>query len=404
MNKVMILNSYFGLKKLKPEQEEIIDLVMEGKDVIGLLPTGFGKSVTFVIPALMLEGITIVITPLISLMQDQVKNLKAKGIKADFISSLLDRYEIDSVFYRLQSGKIKILYVAGERLLSQKFLYVISKINVSFIVVDEAHTLLWSEDFRYSLSKISDFVKKIKIRPRLLALTATATPTTTDKIIDIFGLDHPKIIKINCDRENIFYKIVRTNNKNKYLSSYIKEHIDEKGIIYCLTINACECVFSFLSSLGYDVSIYHGKLKNEAKKKAYEDFKSGRSNLIVCTNAFGMGIDIPNIRFVIEYDLPASIEDFSQQTGRASRDGKYGEGIILYSEHDIATLEYFIENIYNEEKNDKEIDKIKKEHYHKLDSIISLCISNRCVHKTVSNYFGFDHKGNCMMCSNCKRS
>ena len=194
------------------------------------------------------------------------------------------------------------------------------------------------------------------------------------------------------------------SNKNKYLSSYIKEHNNEKGVIYCLTINACECVYSFLSSLGYNVSIYHGKLKNDMKKKAYEDFKSGRSNLIVCTNAFGMGIDIPDIRFVIEYDLPASIEDFSQQTGRASRDGKYGEGIILYSEHDIATLEYFIENIYNEEKNDKEMDKIKKEHYHKLDSIISLCISNRCVHKTVSNYFGFDHKGNCMMCSNCKRS
>ncbi|MCR5350553.1 MAG: RecQ family ATP-dependent DNA helicase [Acholeplasmatales bacterium] len=396
-----LLKYYFGYDMLKPMQEEIVNNVLDGFDTIGLLPTGFGKSITFQLPALMLDGITIVITPLIALMQDQVMNLKKKAIKAEFINSLLTIEEQDIIYNKLKNNKIKILYVSAERLLSNKFLNEIKDLKIDFLVCDEAHTLLWSEDFRKALGKIPEFLKKLKKRPKMLALTATATPLTTKKICELLDLNNPKIVVGDCDRENIFYNITKTNNKDRDLYFYIKDKENIHGLIYCITIKNVVHVYNYLKDKNIKILMYHGNLTSDEKKNVLELYKKHLVDVIVCTNAFGMGVDIPDIRYVIEYDIPQSIEDFLQQSGRASRDGKYAEALVLFNINDIKMNEYFIDNIENDEKSDKEIRLIKKDRYDKLDKVCKLFLGSKCVHKSISEYFNIKYKGTCKMCSNC---
>lgn len=403
MNKIEILKYYFGYGKLKEEQEKIIDSILDNKDIIGLLPTGYGKSITFQIPALLLPGITIVITPLIALMQDQVNNLKDKMISSDYINSLQTKIEQDRIYKRLKDGKIKILYVSAERLESKRFQDEIKDIEISMIVADEAHTLLWSEDFRKALGHIPLFIEKLKKRPKMMALTATATKVTVNKIIDLLRLNNPKIVIGDCDRKNIFYKIIKTNNKDRDLYFYIKRHEGLHGIVYCLTIKNVMHVYELLKKEGFKVGYYHGKMESVDKKHVQEEYTKNNLDIMVSTNAFGMGIDIRDIRYVIEYDMPSSIEDFSQQSGRCSRDGLYAESVVLFNVKDIETIEYFIDHIENDEKKDKEIKRIKKDRYNKLDSMVKLCMGHECIHKGISLYFGIKHSGNCMMCSNCKK-
>ncbi len=396
-----ILKYYYGYDKLKPEQNLIIDSILEGNDTIGILPTGFGKTICFVIPALILEGLTIVVCPLISLMIDQVNNLKNLGISAEYLNSSLDDYKKKLVIDKLKRNKIKILYLAAERLMNNIFLDAIKNINISLIVCDEAHTLLWSEDFRYGMLRIKDFIKMLNPRPNIMALSATSTSKTSEKITEILNLNNPKIIKFECDRKNIFYKIINTKNKDKDLFSYINGKKD-KIIIYSTTIKNVIHIKNLLESKGILCSIYHGKLDSKEKDKMFRNFKENITNIMIATNAFGMGIDIPDIRYIIEYNLPSSIEDFSQQIGRASRDGKYAEGVILFDIKDIKTNEYFIDNISNEDY--KEERKIKKDRYKKLDQIIKFCLEKKCLHKAVLNYFGFDGEKCKNMCSNCNKN
>ena len=403
IDKNLILKSYFGYDELKPEQAQIIDLILEKKDVIGLLPTGYGKSVCFIIPSLILDGLTIVISPLIALMEDQVNNLKKRFIRAEFINSTQSLIEKENIYKRILNNKIKILFVAGERLLTKKFLEVIKKVEINFIVFDEAHTLLWSEDFRLGLSKIPDFLNQFEKRPPILALTATATSITINKINSILCLSNPKLIIGNCDRKNIYYRIIKPYNKERELISLLRRN-KGKILIYCLTIKNVEYLYLELSELGFNVGMYHGMLEVDKKKKAQNDFTFGKINILIATNAFGMGIDIPDIRYVIEYDLPQSIEDFIQQIGRVSRDNKYGEGILLFDRKDIGTNEYFIEHIENENISQKELNKIKLDRYQKLDKMIEVALTSKCLHQITSNYFGHNHPGKCMMCSNCKKN
>ena len=397
-----ILKSYFGFDNLKPEQALIIDSILEGHDTIGLLPTGYGKSICFSIPSLILDGLTIVITPLISLMADQVNNLKKRFIKAEYINSLQTEIEKNIIYERIKRGKVKILFVAGERLLVNKFIEAIKDLEISLIVFDEAHTLLWSEDFRLSLAKVPLFINKLKKRPPILALTATATNITLAKINQLLNLNNPNLIIGNPDRLNIFYRIIKTSNKETKLLSYLSCH-KEKGLIYTLTIKTCEYLYYELKELGYNVGLYHGALEPEEKKIVQEKYTKGEINLMVATNAFGMGIDIPDIRFVVEYDLPQSIEDFVQQIGRGSRDGLMAEGILLFDIRDISTNEYFIDHIKNDNITSKELAKIKLDRYKKLDKMIELALSNKCIHQMISIYFNHPHNGKCMMCSNCKK-
>lgn len=388
---------------LKQEQNEIIDKVLDGLDVIAVLPTGFGKSVTFQIPALMLDGITIVITPLISLMQDQTFSLKNKGIKAEYINSSLNIDEQKQIYKRLISGNVKILYISAERLLNKYFKEVIKKIKISLLVCDEAHTILWSEDFRQAMAHIPEFIEFIEYRPIHLALTATATNLTINKIKKYLNLSNPNIVISNCDRSNIFYRVVKNENKLNSLIEYISKYKEELGIIYCLTIKSCNLVYDYLKSFGFKAGIYHGAMDNDEKKKAQLCFTNGIINIMICTNAFGMGIDIPNIRYIILYEMPICIEDYVQQIGRASRDGKYAEAILLFDTKDIRILNYFIDNITLNDKSEEEVKKIKNDKYKKLDKMIELGLTNKCLHQYVANYFNQKHSGKCMMCSNCKK-
>ncbi len=396
MDKLEILKKYYGYDKLKKEQSLIVDSVLENKDIIGLLPTGYGKSITFQIPALLLDGITIVITPLIALMEDQVSSLKKKCIAAEYINSLQDKEEQDRVLRNLSRGNIKILYVAAERLESSRFLDIVLKLDISLVVADEAHTLLWSEDFRKSLGHIPNFIKKLNKRPKMMALTATATNHTIDKIIQLLDLINPKIVVCDCDRKNIFYLVKQSKNKDKDLLKYLDKN--ERGIIYCLTIKNVLHVYEYLNQLGYSVTYYYGSLDSKEKKKNQELYSKFEKRIMISTNAFGMGIDIPDIRYVILYDMPQSIEDYSQQTGRASRDGKYAMSVLLFNTKDIEKNRYFIDNI---DENTKDVKRIKRDRYHMLDEMISLCIGSKCIHQKVVNYFGLPHKGKCNMCSNC---
>ena len=402
MDKNETLKYYFGYDKLKEEQEKIIDSVLKGLDTIGVLPTGFGKSITFQLPALMFAGITIVVTPLIALMQDQVMELKEKNIYAEYINSLQTKEEQEQIYERLLKYKIKILYVSAERLLNEEFINLIKRIKIDFFVCDEAHTLLWSEDFRKALGLIPLFIKKLSYRPKMLALTATATPKTINKIIKLLELNNPNIITNNCDRNNIYYRIIKTSKKDEELINFLKDK-NEHILIYCLTIKNVMHVYNLLKDR-FKVLVYHGSLDPDMKKYALEAYRKNKCKIIVCTNSFGMGINISDIRYVIEYDIPASIEDFVQQIGRASRDGKYAEGVVLFNINDIKTIEYFINNIDDEEKSYSEIIDIKRDKLDKLDKVINLCLSNKCIRKNISNYFGFKQNSKCMMCSNCKKS
>ncbi len=404
MDKLEVLKQYFGFSTLKPEQEEIVDSVLNGNDTIGLLPTGFGKSITFQLPSLILDGITIVISPLVALMADQVNSLKKKGINAEFINSLLDVNEKQRIYRKLRNGSIDILYVSAERLENDYFLSIILKLNISLIVCDEAHTVLWSDDFRMSIGKINEFVKKLKKRPVLLALTATATQSTVDKIIECIGLFNPKIVSALFDRKNIFYKIRRSDKKLNELISYISHHKEELGIIYCLTIRNCKYVYDYLKQMGFKAGYYYGTLEPLEKEEMQNMYSNHEIKIMICTNAFGMGIDIPDVRYVIEYDLPSSIEDFLQQTGRASRDGKYREALLLFSPNDIKTANYFIENIEINDRTSEELERIKKSKYKKLDKMIEFATTRKCLHRYVVEYFGqkYDQK-RCNMCINCKK-
>ncbi len=391
------LKKYFGYDKLKYEQEKIVKSVMEGKDTIGLLPTGFGKSITFQLPALLLEGITIVVSPLIALMQDQVINLRKKNINSEYINSLQTYEEQNKVYKNVRDGKVKILYVSAERLLSNRFLYMMKGVKIDLFVCDEAHTLLWSEDFREALGKIDCFVSKLSPRPKMLALTATAVDTTITKIIDILKLRNPNIITINCDRANIFYRVINTHNKDRDLYFFLRNKKNIHIVIYCLTIRNVNHVYDYLKEKGFNVDKYYGQLDSEYKSKVLNNYKNNMIDIVVCTNAFGMGVDVPDIRYVIEYDLPQSLEDFLQQTGRASRDNKYGEGILFFNKNDIKTIEYFIENI--EDKRD--IKEIKNSRYKKLDSMVNFALTSKCLHNEILAYFGIKGKKKCNMCSNC---
>ena len=400
MDKLTILKDYFGYDGLKKEQEEIIDTILEGRDAIGLLPTGYGKSLTFQIPALLFSGLTIVICPLISLMQDQVEALKDKYIKAEFINSTQDRAMQENIYKRVLAGNVKILYLAAERLLTNRLLEVALGVEVSLIVCDEAHTLLWSEDFRFALGRINEFINRLPNRPPVLALTATATNNTIERIEELLELKAPRVVIGDCDRKNIFYSIIKSKNKDDDLIKILKAD-KRKTIIYCLTIKSCEHVQELLSKNGINSRAYHGRLVNKSKAIIQNDFTRGRLNIIICTNAFGMGVDIPDIRLVIEYDMPASIEDFSQQTGRASRDGKYAEAILLFNLDDIKTIEYFISSIEENGRGYRVLRRIKNDRLNKMDKMLELCIGRKCIHKYIANYFGIKHNGHCGMCSNC---
>ena len=398
MDKLICLKKYFGYDNFRYPQEEIIDSVINGLDTIAIMPTGFGKSVTFQIPALMLDGLTIVISPLIALMEDQKRILINRNIKADVLNSNLSHEEQMVLFRRIRKEEIKILYVSAERLENNYFLKEILNVKISLVVLDEAHTVIWADGFREAFGRINNFINSLDNRPTLLALTATATKDIIVKIKECLGMINPNLITSEIDRPNLNYYVFKPFDKFNFLLKIIEKRKQTKGIIYCLTRRKVEVLSSKLNEFGIKNVIYHGGLDEDIKNINQGLFTKGIINLMICTNAFGMGIDIPDIRFVVNYEIPQSIEDLVQEMGRAARDCGYADCFVLFSFKDIHTIKYFIDNINCD--NEKII---KNQSLRKLDKLIDFCLSKECRHRYISNYFGKEIKCCRFHCDNCKK-
>ncbi|NFG62212.1 MULTISPECIES: DNA helicase RecQ [unclassified Clostridium] len=389
------LEKYYGYKSFRKGQENIISNIIDGNDVLAIMPTGGGKSICYQIPALIFEGLTIVISPLISLMKDQVDALKDMGIDGEFINSSISSSEENQVIENIKSGQCKILYIAPERLESLNFLNVISECSISQIAIDEAHCISqWGHDFRTSYTKVSGFIKLLKKRPIITAFTATASEEVREDIIRLLNLNKPKIFITGFDRENLLINVIKSGDKKLYLHNYINNNKESSGVIYAATRKEVDKIHEELNHNGFSVTKYHAGLSENDRKQNQEDFIYDRSNIMVATNAFGMGIDKPNIRFVVHYNMPKNIEGYYQEIGRAGRDGEKSECILLFSPQDVQIQKYLIEQSI------ENIDR-KNNQYKKLNEMTDFVYSNECYRKYILDYFGEIYDHNCNNCSNC---
>ena len=390
-----VLHKYYGYTSFRKGQENIITSIINKEDVLAIMPTGGGKSICYQVPALCLDGITIVISPLISLMKDQVDALKTMGVKARLINSSLSNSEYSEVLEEIENDECKIIYIAPERLDSMEFVNIIRGKNISQVAIDEAHCVSqWGHDFRVSYKKIPYFINRLDKRPIVTAFTATASNEVREDIINILDLHNPAVYITGFDRENLSINIVKSSSKNKYTLDYVENHKNESGIIYASTRKEVETIYEGLLKRNYSVAKYHAGLSNEARKEYQENFINDDIKIMVATNAFGMGIDKPNIRWVLHYNMPQSIENYYQEIGRAGRDGEDSECVLLFSPGDVHTQKYLVEvGIENPER--------KRVQYKKLQQMVDLVYSNTCYRKNILNYFGEIFLEDCNNCSNC---
>ncbi|MEN8434162.1 DNA helicase RecQ [Clostridium septicum] len=390
-----ILEKFYGYKNFRKGQEEIINTILNNEDVLAIMPTGGGKSICYQLPGLMLDGITIVISPLISLMKDQVDAIKEMGINGVYINSSLSTVEFNSIIDGISNNKYKIIYIAPERLDSNEFITAVTQNNISQVAIDEAHCVSqWGHDFRSSYRRISNFINKLPMRPIVSAFTATATTEVKEDIIKLLNLKNPKIFITGFDRENLTINIIKSGTKKNYLINYIENNKEQSGIIYAATRKEVDSIYDELNNRGYSIGRYHAGLSDEVRKQNQDDFIHDRVNIIVATNAFGMGIDKPNIRYVVHYNMPKSIEGYYQEIGRAGRDGEKSECILLFTPGDVQIQKYLIEmSVENPER--------KMSQYEKLQQMVDFVYSNGCLRKYILNYFGDRKEEKCNNCSNC---
>lgn len=391
-----VLKSYFGYSSFRKGQEEIINEIINKKDVVAIMPTGGGKSICYQVPALILDGITIVISPLISLMKDQVDGLNSMGINSAYINSSLSNLEINDILLKVKNEDIKILYIAPERLESMEFLNTISNAKVALIAVDEAHCVSqWGHDFRSSYRRISKFINILRERPIVSAFTATATKEVREDIVKLLDLNNPKVFISGFDRENLKIIIEKGINKKAYILNYINANLDSSGIIYCATRKEVDSLYELLDERGLSVTRYHAGLSDDERKVNQEDFVYDRKNIIIATNAFGMGIDKPNIRYVIHYNMPKNIEGYYQEIGRAGRDSEKSECILLFSPGDVQKQKYIIDmGTVNPTRKVNELEK--------LQTMTDLVYYTGCYRRYILNYFGEELKEDCGNCSSCE--
>ena len=387
------LKKYFGYDSFRQGQRELIENILEGRNVLGVLPTGGGKSICYQLPALMTDGVSLVISPLISLMKDQVDSLRENGINAGFINSSLDSEEYRKILSDVKTGHIKILYISPERLENEFFRNFIRDIDISFVAVDEAHCISqWGHDFRPSYKLIPDLYQ-IKGDVQILAFTATATKEVREDIINNLQLSNPFIKVTGFDRKNLYFKVAKPKNKLTYFNSYLKNHRDDSGIIYASTRKKVDDIYKNLKSRGYAIEKYHAGLSEDERKKAQDNFIYDRAKIIVATNAFGMGIDKSNVRFVIHYNMPKDMESYYQEAGRAGRDGEDATCILLYSGQDIIINKHLINLGTNYS--------FKQFQMGKLQTIINYVNTTRCLREYILAYFGQEADSHCDNCSNC---
>lgn len=392
------LKNIYGYDGFRMHQEDAILSIINGQDTFTIMPTGGGKSICYQLPAMYMRGCTIVVSPLLSLMKDQVDQLERLGIAATCINSSLEIEEYKRRMRGILNHQYRIIYMAPERLENPKFSkWVHQKLNVSFIAIDEAHCVSqWGHDFRPSYRKIADFVNGFQNRPIMAAFTATATPEVKQDAVRLLGLHNPNVYVGGFDRENLMFKVYRDIDKRSFVTNYIKQHPEENGIIYCSTRKEVEALTQNLQQEDYLVSGYHGGMEHDERKKAQEDFIYDRVNIIVATCAFGMGIDKPDVRYVIHYNMPSNIESYYQEAGRAGRDGLPSECILLFRQKDIYTHRFLIEQSSEEEQHLKKRQQL-------LDIMVDYCYTNGCLRKFILDYFNDDSaKEECDNCGNCK--
>ena len=392
-----ILKDYFGYDKFRKGQENLIKGSLEGKDVLGVMPTGGGKSLCYQLPAIIMDGITIVISPLISLMKDQVDSLSEMGISGTYINSSLSQGEFIKRVKEIRENKYKIVYIAPERLNTYGFLNLVKEINISMVAIDEAHCISqWGHDFRPSYLEIPKFIDSLDNRPVVSAYTATATKEIIEEIEKLLGLKDPLISVIGFDRPNLFYQVVKPSKKFDYLLNYLEEnYTEESGIIYCATRKTVDALTNRLQEKGINAIGYHGGMYDEIRKQNQEDFIFNKRRIIVATNAFGLGIDKPDVRFVVHYNMPKNMEAYYQEAGRAGRDGEPSDCILLYSPQDIVKQKYLIQNSTYSTKREKHL-------YTNLQYLIDYCNTNKCLRNSILNYFGEEiEEENCNNCGNC---
>lgn len=403
MDKFDILRKYFGYSLFRKGQEEMVDCLLSGRDALGIMPTGAGKSICYQVPAIMFDGVTIVVSPLISLMKGQVNALVQQGVKAAYINSSLTDTQYDKVLKNAALGIYKIIHVAPERLESVSFINLCRRIKISMVAVDESHCVSqWGQDFRPSYLNINKFISMLPNRPIIGAFTATATDEVKKDIINILQLDNPAVVTTGFDRPNLFFSVLRPAKKDSRLIELIKEHRDKSGIIYCSTGKKVESVCDLLIKNGFLATRYHAGLSDEERVKNQDDFVYDRKPIMVATNAFGMGIDKSNVSYVIHYNMPKNIESYYQEAGRAGRDGQEADCILLYGAGDVQTCRYFIENTEpNPQLTPEQNEMFKKKEEERLKHMIFYCRTSDCLRNYMLRYFGDEAEKNCGKCSNC---
>ena len=402
-DKLSVLKDYFGHDSFRDGQEQIVDALLDGRDALCIMPTGAGKSMCYQIPALLFDGVTIVVSPLISLMKDQVGSLVQSGVPAAYINSSLSYPQFLRVLSNVEHGKYKIIYVAPERLLTDGFLDTCKKIKISMVAVDEAHCVSqWGQDFRPSYLKIITFVESLANRPIVGAFTATATNDVKEDIKKILRLENPFEITTGFDRPNLFFGVIKSSSKDEKLIDLIRERGDRSGIVYCATRKNVESVCELLCDNGFSAARYHAGLDEYERRKNQEDFVFDRKNIMVATNAFGMGIDKSNVTYVIHYNMPKNIESYYQEAGRAGRDGGEADCILLYSPKDVRLNRFMIENSEgNDELTIEENEQIRERDFERLKYMTFYSTTNDCLRGFILRYFGGEKKAYCGKCSNC---
>ena len=396
-NAEKVLFQYFGYKKFRTSQEEIVSSILDGRNLLGIIPTGSGKSICYQIPALLSPKLTIVISPLISLMKDQVDALKISNIPSAFINSSLSKEEYVNIIRQLRQNKLKLLYIAPERLLNDKFINLLSSLQIGMVAVDEAHCISqWGHDFRKSYLEIPKFIEKLDQNIQITAFTATATPKVKEDIIDLLEMRNPKIFVGGFDRKNLFFKVVKNEDAESYLVDYLDTHRKAPGIIYASTRKEVDNLYAYLRLKHFSVGKYHAGLTDEERKKFQNKFIIGDIRVMIATNAFGMGIDKSNVRFVIHRNIPKDIESYYQEAGRGGRDGGQAECILMFYPEDIGTQEFFID-VNKDLSPELKRDKLKK-----LDKMVAYTEIKSCLREYTLKYFSDRRiKNYCGNCSNC---